>query len=149
MFFYYVFALGFIVCTVGVCGQDNTTPLPCYNNDVLEIACWGYKQCYNNIQVTFKCLPPLVMERATLSCVDPATSTSHECSQVDINICKGKSDGFYGNTANKCHTYTRCIGGVSIGEFYCPATTVFNDKDRTCDYPINVLPPCGVKPVVG
>ncbi|XP_059170332.1 uncharacterized protein LOC131951912 isoform X2 [Physella acuta] len=127
-------------------------PPPCYisgTNNLLEISCEGYKRCINNITVTFKCVPPQVLQRLTMTCVDPATSTSHECSHVDIDICLGKSDGFYGNTADNCHTYTRCIGGKSIGEFYCPSNLMFNDEVLTCDFPFNVLPPCGVKPVVG
>ncbi|XP_059170329.1 uncharacterized protein LOC131951910 [Physella acuta] len=167
MFFYVVFALGFIACTdcsdyrvlrqqkIDTCDASTivtttSPPQPCYlsgNTSVIETGCWGYKICKDNVTVLCTCPEHQVLERAIMACVVPENSASHECSNA--TTCENKEDGMYGVVADNCHTYTRCLDKKPIGEFYCPATTVFNNEIQSCDFSINVLPPCGTKPVVG
>jgi len=100
---------------------------------VVEIACWGYKECVNGVPNVVMCPQGQTLERDTMSCV---TTGNTDCTKD--NDCSSRPDGSYADLGDNCQTYFRCVGGKSLGHLYCPANLVFDETLGICNFPDSV-----------
>jgi hypothetical protein len=70
-----------------------------------------------------------------MSC--PCRSTGSTC----ISSCADKPDGDY-QSCHCCHAFVTCIGGLLIGNRACPATTVWADDIKRCNFTSNTCREC-------
>merc|ERR1712183_694933 len=144
-----MFLLGFpLVAFAQKVGPARPNFNECNNaaeNGILEIGCWGYKVCLNDVVVSRPCAQGRVLERDSMKCIIPGTGHT-DCG---LNtICVGKN-GTYADYGDHCQTYFTCINGFFQGRYYCPANLRFNEALGVCDYPGALADPCNALPVVG
>ncbi|CAG5124952.1 unnamed protein product [Candidula unifasciata] len=124
------------------------TPPPderCQNADmfgVIEIGCWGYRECVNGAFIEHLCEEKQVLDKDTRQCHPKGTGHTDCDNGTD---CTGLPDSFYSNYFDYCKSYSRCYGGNNIGQFYCPGSLIFNEEIQSCDFVSDVYPPCGTK----
>ncbi|BFZ04711.1 hypothetical protein BsWGS_07750 [Bradybaena similaris] len=137
------------VCLLAVNSAfGGTTRAPdevCKNADMyglIEIGCWGYRECVNGAYVEHLCEEKYVLDKASRQCHLKGTGTT-ECDKN--SDCTGIPDGMYSDLDDLCRSYYRCYGEINIGQFYCAGNLVFHEEIQSCDFRSNVPPPCGTK----
>ncbi|ELT87471.1 hypothetical protein CAPTEDRAFT_198847 [Capitella teleta] len=104
--------------------------------------CRGYTQCEAGQGTLVECVDPEVFNEDIMDCdnkmtVGPPCGLYRECSHLD--------DGNYADHHVNCTAFYNCQGGLFFGHIPCNPGTVFNEVLGICDFPANVLPPCGTK----
>ncbi|XP_069136173.1 peritrophin-48-like [Argopecten irradians] len=119
-------------CESGFTGNVNT-------------GCRNYVKCTNGVGVLVTCQDignGFVYNKNTGQCDDP-NNVPLPCGQQ--KDCRTKTDGSYADMDNHCHSYYTCNRGTFFGHTICATGLVFDEASQTCNWPQNVLPPCGTK----
>ncbi|VDI16894.1 chondroitin proteoglycan 2-like [Mytilus edulis] len=111
---------------------------------VFEIGCRSYLTCTGGVAKVTNCPNPpdpnTVYNNRTKTCDTPA-HVGPPCGKLED--CTNKPDARYPDLFNTCHTYYTCQFGTYFGHNSCTPGLVFDFKLQTCNWPQNVLPPCG------
>lgn len=108
--------------------------------------CLGSYICDNNILIQNKSCPRGLVYNIKLHRCDSPENTPPPCGLAPD--CTDKEDGKYSAPLRGCEYYNECKShrflrhakcSLSEGGFY------FNSRSGKCDFPLNIIPPCGVK----
>lgn len=110
--------------------------------------CERYFYCKNNKAHRATCIAQNYFDEETKMCKD---SKSVQCGERPIsnevgNRCKSRPNGIYPNYSNGCSEFYHCNNQDEVKKGDCPKGLKFNSETLRCDWPANVLAPCGTKP---
>ncbi|XP_021344474.1 uncharacterized protein LOC110444419 [Mizuhopecten yessoensis] len=79
-----------------------------------------------------------------------STTPNYICSPINVappcgqqKDCSNLANGRYADKDNNCSSYYTCNTGTFFGHSLCAGSLVFDEAKQTCNWPNNVLPPCG------
>merc|ERR1711976_241201 len=104
--------------------------------------CRAYTICQGGNGTSVECTFPDVFNPEIERCDDPG-NVGPPCGL--FRDCTDKEDGRYADLFVNCTAYYTCDAGMYLGHNPCPPGLVFDEIDEVCDWPYDVLPPCGTK----
>ncbi|XP_060566619.1 uncharacterized protein LOC132725499 [Ruditapes philippinarum] len=111
-------------------------------NGVYESSCQSAIFCTDNTTRKLDCTIPKVVNEETGEC-DNALNVHTPCGT--FRDCSVRDDGGYPDLETNCQWYYMCSYGILYGHHKCANGLVWNTVLQTCDFPLDVLPPCGRK----
>ncbi|XP_060074366.1 uncharacterized protein LOC132554085 [Ylistrum balloti] len=109
-----------------------------------EITCHDYTRCHNGLGTHITCPSSQFYNPANERC---DTNIHIPCSiQRD---CSGMADKRYADLETHCKSYYTCANGYFLGHNFCNPGLVYDEAMQLCNWPVNVVAPCGGASVVG
>jgi hypothetical protein len=117
--------------------QVDCTELP---DGVHGWGCKGYTVCLGGNGTHVDCEDDEVFNEEIMAC-DDIMNVGPPCGL--LRNCTNLPDARYPDLVVNCTAYFTCLDGDFKGHNPCNPGTVFHFQLQVCDYPENVLPPCG------
>lgn len=110
--------------------------------------CERYFYCKSGVAHRATCIEGTFFDEESKSCKDSSKVTCGErpLSNESDNRCKNRPNGIYPNYANGCSEFFHCNNQEEVKKGDCPKGLKFNSQTLRCDFPANVVAPCGTKP---
>ncbi|XP_033747004.1 uncharacterized protein LOC117332228 [Pecten maximus] len=115
------------------------------SNETVEIGCRAFYSCENGHGALIDCTvinSQYVYNAAIGHCDDPL-NVAPPCGQQ--KDCTNLGDRKFADVDNNCTSYYTCYRGTFYGHNTCSPSLVFDESLQSCNWPRNVLPPCGSK----
>ncbi|XP_061162333.1 uncharacterized protein LOC133171579 isoform X2 [Saccostrea echinata] len=111
-------------------------------NMIYARTCKTYIKCVNGTSTKVNCDKYMVFNTDTIKCeyvfnVQSPCGVFRDCSKLP--------DGHFPDTEQKCMRFYTCWKGNFLGFTDCTLGLVFNVRKQVCDWPFNVMPPCGIR----
>ncbi|OWF52249.1 uncharacterized protein LOC110448000 [Mizuhopecten yessoensis] len=121
------------------------TPYECATNSSqnVEIGCRAYFRCLNGVGTLIDCttINPQFVYNSAIGHCDDELNVAPPCGQQ--KDCTNKGDRSYADKDNSCLSYYTCNRDTFFGHNKCSPGLVFDEHLQTCNWPVNVDPPCG------
>ncbi|XP_052716851.1 uncharacterized protein LOC128189328 [Crassostrea angulata] len=105
-------------------------------------SCKTYLKCVNGTAVTFHCDQYMVFNMNSGNC-EYAFNVHSPCGV--FRDCTKLPDGHFPDTEHKCMRFYTCWKKSFLGFNSCSMGLVFNVRKQVCDWPFNVMEPCGIR----
>ncbi|XP_022336511.2 uncharacterized protein LOC111132881 [Crassostrea virginica] len=105
-------------------------------------SCKTYLKCENGTAVTVHCDKYTVFNMDTGNC-EYAFNVHSPCGV--FRDCSKLPDGHFPDTEQKCMRFYTCWKKSFLGFNSCAMGLVFNVREQVCDWPFNVMAPCGIR----
>ncbi|XP_048775908.1 uncharacterized protein LOC125680391 [Ostrea edulis] len=143
MFTYILFST---VCglTIAAAVYESGSDDICFGRQDIIYArsCKTYIKCVNGTTVAVHCDKYMVFNTENGHC-EYAFNVHSPCGV--FRDCSKLPDGHYPDTEQKCMRFYTCWKGSFLGFNACAMGLVFNVRKQVCDWPFNVMPPCGIR----
>ncbi|XP_046361554.2 uncharacterized protein LOC124138750 [Haliotis rufescens] len=133
---YFIVAVFFGFTAVVVFGLDCTGK----PNGIYEYSCFYYLVCLRGVAVRIRCNSTEVFDPDHQRCIRPGAGY-WPC--TDVKNCDKLANNRYPDFQTGCHTYYTCHNGYYYGHNFCPEGLVYDPDGQVCNWPANVIPPCG------
>ncbi|XP_033748036.1 uncharacterized protein LOC117333028 isoform X2 [Pecten maximus] len=123
---------GFVDCVVNCNDQANGN---------YEITCTKYTECSHGVATVHNCSFNQMYNPETKRCGAPSVpcNIQRDCNNLDSNR--------YPDLETNCTSYYTCHNGVFYGHNFCNSGLVYDGSGGICNWPYNVVEPCGTIPV--
>jgi len=129
--------------------NDGSENEKCYFTGLMpdKTNCESYYYCKDNANKKAVCIVNQFFDEEKKMC---RNAKDVDCGERPIsgsssNRCKSRTNGIYPNFANGCTEFYHCNNHEEVKKGDCPNGLKFNSQTLRCDWPQNIMAPCGTK----